>query len=207
MARSFEVSFQPAVGASYCSDWEAIQAHTSVAYILSPPLNQRTSQSMTGSALLLVKDLFDVGAVAVKSESGGVTHGRETWLKLVDDYSDAMVKDDDANASAALYYAWVRRGLLWQQEDVFYTVGMHLLGHRECEFQPAIDQSDAMGWIDLLALYLLYDKPDRAVLNGEGFRQNADGPRKIIRQYPCIRYEQDDFRHNPYGANRLTSAE
>ena len=39
--------------------------------------------------------------------------------------------------------------------------------------------------------------------DGEGFRLNDEGPRRVMRFLPCERYENDGFMFNPYGYIRL----
>jgi Protein kinase domain len=57
--------------------------------------------------------------------------------------------------------------------------------------------------LDMLALYLLAEKPARGVHAGEGFRLTDDGERRVLRARTCKRYEEDDFFFNPYGYWRL----
>jgi hypothetical protein len=80
---------------------------------------------------------------------------------------------------------------------------MHLLGHRDSEYAPASEPEEAIKWMDLLNLYLVFDRPERKILDGEGFRLEQNGPRRIIRKYACTRYSAEDFFYNPYGYNRL----
>jgi hypothetical protein len=54
-----------------------------------------------------------------------------------------------------------------------------------------------------MGLYLVADKPKRALRAGEGFRLCDSGPRRIIELDNCLRYAEDDFFFNPYGYIRL----
>jgi hypothetical protein len=184
-------------------EWRTIGAHSAVAYILSPPIKKKGAESISATALLLVAELLKAGGVAVKSESAGLAHGRDHWLALAKQYRKA-IKDGDAHAaSVALYRAWVQRVLHDEDTNSLYSVGMHLLGHRDVEIDDDLDLSDAVKWIDLMGLYLVADKPSRALRSGEGFRLSDNGPRRIIELDDCHRYDEDDFFFNPHGYIRL----
>jgi hypothetical protein len=187
-------------------EWRVIGAHSAVAYILSPPIKKKESESISTMALLLVAELLNSGGVAAKSESAGLAHGRERWIELALQYRKA-IKDGDAHAaSAALYRAWVQRAIHDDDTNSLYSVGMHLLGHRDVEVDDDLDLSDAVKWIDLMGLYLIADKPNRALRAGEGFRLSESGPRRIIEISDCHRYAEDDFFFNPYGYIRLVES-
>ena len=186
-------------------DRDSIQSHTAVAYILSPPMPPSAAESVSARTLRLTATLLSQGGLAAKSESAGLAHGRSHWLELARRYSAAADDSDPHTAAAMLYRAWVQRAIHDPSASALYSVGMHLLGHRDTEVDDSPDLPTALEWIDLMGLYLVADKPDRPVLAGEGFRLRDEGPRRIIRQLPCRRYEEDDFFHNPYGYNRLVS--
>jgi hypothetical protein len=97
----------------------------------------------------------------------------------------------------------VRRPLVEDDESVYYSCGMPLLGKRDVEIEASLDLEAALEWIDLLGLYLVADRPKRPVKNGEGFRLKDSGPRRVMRFGPCQRYEEDEFLFNPYGYIRL----
>lgn len=184
-------------------EWRMIGAHSAVAYILSPPIKKKESESISAMALLLVAELLNSGGVAAKSESAGLAHGRERWLELAFQYRKA-IKDGDAHAaSATLYRAWVQRAIHDEDTSSLYSVGMHLLGHRDVEVDDDLKVTDAVKWIDLMGLYLVADKPKRALREGEGFRLSDSGPRRIIELDDCHRYAEDDFFFNPHGYIRL----
>lgn len=189
------------------AEWRMIDLHSSVAYILSPPIKKTKSESILAAALLLVAELLKSGGVAAKSESSGLAHGREYWLELARHYLNAMKKGDAHAASAALYRAWVQRVIHDEETKSFYSIGMHLLGHRDVEIDDDLDISDAVKWIDLMGLYLVVDKPKRSLRNGEGFRLSDCEPRRIMELHHCERYAEDDFFFNPYGYVRLVKDE
>jgi hypothetical protein len=186
-------------------DWQAIRAHTAVAYVLSPPLPQASAEKLTGRTLSLTAAILRAGGVAAKGESAGIAHGRTRWLELGDEYAAALQAADEHRQAAILYGAWVRRPLLDNQQNVFYSCGMHLLGQQDTEIETWLDVEVALEWMDLLGLYRVANKPQRAICDGEGFRLRDGGPRRVMRLGPCLRYERDDFFFNPYGYTRLVS--
>ena len=185
------------------AEWRTIDSHSAVAYILSPPVEKAVAESISATALLLVGEILKNGGVAAKSESAGLAHGRDRWLDLTNQYSKAIHDGDAHAASSSLYRAWVQRAIHDEGTNSLYSVGMHLLGHRDVETSDDLEVPDAVKWIDLMGLYLVADKPERALRNGEGFRLSDSGPRRIIDLDDCHRYADDDFFFNPYGYVRL----
>lgn len=200
---AFAASFDSNESTAQDDDWAAIDRHSAVAYVLSPPMRRADSESVSGEALLLVDAMLRIGATAAKNESAGFAHGRLAWLELAADFRSAYTADDKSEMGSALYRSWVRRPLRCEDTNLIYSCGMHLLGYRDCEFAPAESVRDALRWIDLLNLYICFDRPKRKISDGDGFRLATDGPRRIIRHHTCDRYADDDFFHNPYGYNRL----
>jgi hypothetical protein len=186
-------------------DWANIRSHTAVAYILSPPIRAEVAEIISSQALLLTALLLKQGGLAAKSESAGLAHSRERWIELGQEYLQSTNSGDAHSASAALYRTWVQRMIHDTNTSTLYSVGMHLLGKPDTEVDDSLDYSSALEWIDLMGLYLIADKPQRPVLDGEGFRLHDEGPRRIIRHVACQRYEEDEFFFNPYGYNRLVS--
>ncbi len=133
MKDAFETSLDRNNPTIMGDEWRMIGSHSAVAYILSPPIKKKESESISAMALLLVAELLKAGGVAAKSESAGLAHGRERWLELAFQYRKA-IKDCDAHAaSATLYRAWVQRAIHDEDTSSLYSVGMHLLGHRDVE--------------------------------------------------------------------------
>ncbi|QIS16435.1 DUF4261 domain-containing protein [Nocardia arthritidis] len=182
------------------ADWAAVEDHDTVAYLISRPIFPFVAIDAARWALDLTADLLKSGATAVKNESNGLAHGRDQWLEFADDAAD------DDTSDVALYYAWVKRPIV--DDDVYYSCGMHLLGLPDIEIEPrdAMDPQELARLIDELALYLLTEERAQEMRDGAGFRLAEDAPRWILRQFPCARYEEDDFYFNPYGYWRLTPA-
>ncbi|MGJ5828114.1 hypothetical protein [Streptomyces ossamyceticus] len=190
------------------SDWAAVDAQDSVAYVLSPPISQATGLDVSRRALAVTAALLANGATAVKNESSGVACGRERWLDLASEAAAAETVDDLAGA---LVRAWVVPMIY--DGEVYYSCGMHLLGEADVELahgttgvpEPKL-LLDWMATMQIASYYLLTEQPEHGVQNGEGFRITQDAPRWIMNRVECERFEDDDFFHNPYGYWRLTPA-
>ncbi|MFB9570407.1 hypothetical protein [Saccharopolyspora hordei] len=182
------------------ADWEAVAEHDSVAYVLAKGVHREHAAHISERMLAVVAELFErCGATAVKCESSGLAHGRETWLTL------AAAADEPV----ALRQAWVKRPIV--DGDVLHTCGMHLLGAPDVELAPGGERDvDRLGeWVELidgLTGYLLTEARAAEIRDGEGFRLAEDAPRWVLRQQSCERYPDDDIFFNPYGYWRLTPA-
>ncbi|MDX3524820.1 hypothetical protein [Streptomyces scabiei] len=189
-------------------DWAAVDAHDSVAYVLSPPISPANGLDVSRRALAVTAALLANGATAVKNESSGVTCGRERWLALA---SEAAAAENVEDLSVALVLAWVAP--VTYDGEVYYSCGMHLLGEADVELAPGStaepDSELLHEWVNTVELagyYLLTEQPEHGIQDGEGFRMTPDAPRWIMNRVECERYEDDDFFHNPYGYWRLTPA-
>ncbi|MEO1266515.1 MAG: hypothetical protein AAFX99_00360 [Myxococcota bacterium] len=177
-------------------DWDAVEGHTSVAYIITPVLTRETAVAHSRTLLQLVGVLFErCGAVAIKNESSGIAHGRERWLE----YVELNCSDDPKVFGLALYKAWVRRPL--RHAHMVYSCGMHLLGHPDIELESG-DAAEAVAWIELLGLTMVALQPTRPLLDGEGIR-NEGGERRVMQRTKCQRHPADNLFFNPYGYIRL----
>lgn len=204
MENSFDAASDRFPGTLSNEDTLAISSHSAVAYFLSPPMTARSSLEVSGQALDLVKLLFAAGATAIKGESSGIAHGKLKWLELANLYAEATRSRNLFEQGCVLYNAWVYKWLFDETCSVLYTVGMHLLGHRDIELLVS-DESmrEGLEWIDGLGYYLLGDRPTNTPKPGEGFRLSAESDRKIFEHFSCQRYAKDDFKFNPFGYNRL----
>lgn len=197
MEKAFAASADRVVPSMSDEDLSAIRDHAAVAYILCPRLTPSMARASAATTLALVKRLFEAGAVAIKSESGGIAHGRARWLEL----AQMSAADDPFDAALALYFAFVRRPLL--AKPVYHSCGMHLLGEPDVEIEDRERVLEALDWIDTLAAYLLTEKPTDGVEDGHTFRRTEKDKRRVLRSHPCVRYERDDLFFNPYGYLRI----
>ena len=189
-------------------DWAAVDAHDSVAYVLSPPISQADALDVARRALDVTAALLANGATAVKNESSGVACGHKRWLTLA---SEAAAAENAHDLAGALVQAWVAPVI--PDGEVYYSCGMHLLGEADVELAPEdtaeLEPELLLEWVTTMQIasyYLLAEQPEHGVQDGEGFRIAQDAPRWIMNRLECERFEDDDFFHNPYGYWRLTPA-
>jgi len=206
MMASFDASYDRVSPSMSEEDWNAVRTHRAVAYVLSPPIGKAHAADVSGRALMLTAALLREGGVAAKGEGAGIAHGRARWLELAEKLARARQHGDTHTEGAALYWAWMRRPMIDDDEAVYYSCGMHLLGERDIEIETGLDLAEALEWMDLLGLYLVGDRPTRPPKDGEGFRLKDEGPRRVMSFRPCERYEEDGFMFNPYGYIRLEPA-
>jgi hypothetical protein len=178
-------------------DRAAIMGHRAVVYLISPRLPAPEAQQRSVQALALIQALFDGGATAIKGESSGIAHGAARWRQLARRAATAAATGDPLERASTLYAAWVRRPI--RDGALLYSCGMHLLGEHDLELGPGEQLTDDLGWMDLLALYLLAENPGRGLGDGEDFRKRPQGERRILRLRTCERYQPEDFSFNPYG--------
>jgi hypothetical protein len=198
MVGAFEASADRVKPSLRKEDREAIRNHTAVVYVLSSPLGE-DAQDVSVRALALVQALLDGGATAIKNDSAGIAHGVARWRSLAARAAAASARSANENLerASALYGAWVRRPI--RDGTLLYSCGMQLLGERDIEIPASPQLSTDLDWMDLLALYLLAEKPSRGLTSGEGFRQRPDGERRVLHLRSCERYQPDNFSYNPYG--------
>ncbi|GAB3989094.1 hypothetical protein GCM10029978_113280 [Actinoallomurus acanthiterrae] len=202
MPKAFEASM---AGASFDeADWDAVESHDTVGYLLSAPMMRELAADTSRRLLAATAALLRSGATAVKNESSGIAHGRDRWLALADRAADA----EDEDLADALVTAWVKRPIY--DGEVLYSCGMHLLGAPEVEIEVDEEQltedgvPDLVAHLDTLATYLLTDPRAAEIEDGAGFRMAEDAPRWVLRTGPHDRCDEDDLFFNPYGYVRLT---
>jgi len=184
------------------ADWEAVEAHDSVAYVMGPPMTREGSLDVSRRLLAVAAALLRGGATAIKNESNALTHGRDQWLTL----ADRAAGPDGPAVVEALYRAWVKRPI--GEDGLLMSCGLHLLGEPDVEvFSRSHSPEAVIELIDAFGLYQLTEARARQLRDDEGFRVAPGAPRWLLQRRPCQRYESDDFFFNPYGYWRLTPAE
>ena len=185
MEKAFSASIDRVSKTFTSEDWARVKRHNTIAYVLSPPIEQDKALSISTVALELTTQLIRAGATAVKSESAGIAHGLDHWLYLAE--------------KKAVRSAWVRRPI--QEKQTLYSCGMHLLGQPDIECTGNFEALDAVRWIDELTEKFINEKaiPDRFTID------NLKAPAKHLQRVPCTRYAKDDFFFNPYGYVRINA--
>ncbi|NVJ62065.1 MAG: hypothetical protein HWE27_16865 [Gammaproteobacteria bacterium] len=193
MVESFEASKDRLFPSFTDSDIQAIESHSAVNYILSPPMRKGEEVEVSKNALAFVADSFSFGALAVKGESSGIAHGKERWLELHEQ------TNSPDKLHSVLYRAWVRLPI--SEEDKLYSVGMHLIGLKDTEIEVS---EDAVYDLDSFLLYLVVDQAEPNIKDGQSFSKNQESIIYFIKSKKCQRYEEDEFFYNPYGIWSLT---
>ena len=184
MTSSFSVAMDRVAPTLLEEDWVRIEKHNTVAYLLSPPIEADQALAISAAALALIERLVQGGATAVKSESAGVAHGLDEWLRLA--------------RTKALRQAWMRRPI--EDDGVLYSCGMHLLGLPDVECVGGFPDREAVVWMDAVA-----DAALAGSTLAHEFSMDDHSPARKMKSVSCERYADDDFFFNPYGYVRLAA--
>jgi len=165
------------------ADWEAVESHDSVAYVMAPSMTRGISLGVSRRLLAVAAALLRGGATAVKNESNALAHGRDRWLTL----ADRAAGPDGLAVVEALYQAWVKRPI--GEDGLVMSCGLHLLGEPDVEVVTGPDPTDdPVELIDALGMYLLTERRAREMRDDEGFRLAPGGPRWMLERavpVPC----------------------
>lgn len=196
MATAFDASADKVEPSFTKHDWDAIDRHSAVSYVISPRMDPSTAVSVSQSALAFVAAAFDAGAVAVKGDSSGIAHGREQWL--------ALHEDTERSLESALIRTWVRYPI--SDDGVLCSIGMHLLGFPDIEvYADTLPERSVVDILSEFMHFLVIDQPHLEA--GHTYRGWIDATRFKLSRSECTRYEQDDFFYNPYGYWQLRAIE
>jgi hypothetical protein len=186
------------------ADFASIAEHSQVLYILSPHLTSSDAPSASARFLRLGQRLLEAGALAIKCESSGIAHGRARWLELARE-------SEGADPWSALFRGYVQLPI--QNDDNYYTCGLHLLGQPDLiassavlseAFGPKENQAwTAVGLFRVFAHYLLAECTPGQFASGHTFSMDGESPRFRVLREECTEYEEDDFFFNPFGLWRF----
>ncbi|MEO8707287.1 MAG: hypothetical protein ABI867_45085 [Kofleriaceae bacterium] len=197
MRKAFEASMDRVEASMTEADWTAVDQHTAVTYVFSPPIEPLRSRAISADAVRLCATALAAGAFAVKSESAGIAHGADRWRTL------AAELEVEGRRDYALHSAFVRRPIAADDLELYYTCGMHLLGRCDVEISKDLPALDALAWLDAFALYTLVEVSPDELRDGHTFRPDDESTRRRLQRYDCTRYPSDDFFYNPHGYWRL----
>lgn len=193
----FEASSDPLEPSFTEADLAAVAEHRGVAYVVGPPAGVDDAYDVSRRMLALVAALLESGADAARSASSGLAHGRDRWLALA---GTSATGADRAAQAPALCAAFVHRPL--SSGLVYFSRGLHLLG--ECDVEVTVADDDrGVDWMDGLAHYLVVDRGESRIRDGDTFGLQAEGARRVLRHRPCTRYRETDLSYNPWGYWRL----
>jgi hypothetical protein len=192
MPESFEASMDRTAPSFGPEDERAVAEHRAVVYILSPPVREGQSVPIAQRALDLLRVLLLEGGVAAKVESAGIAHGRERWIEL------AAAAERPADGVMALYKAFVRRPVYDEDDGVYFSCGMHLLGRRELEVPDRVPVRAAIELMDAAASALLSENPPDGGL-GRSLEHAELGAFTLVDGGHDGRHSEDSFQYNPHG--------
>jgi len=195
MARSFGVCWDRVFPNAWsAADEAAVVNHTSVLYVLSPPMEQPKAVAYSAAALRIVEEMIEAGATAVKGESAGVAHGLKRWMQLASECKAAAKTNQGLALTAAMSrtcrLAFAKRPL----DGTAYneSVGFHLVGLPEIYVAKALGSDrDAVKLIDEIANAMAEHGIDATLQDRKLSLSRETG------------YAEDDFKFNPYGVIRI----
>jgi hypothetical protein len=167
-------------------DLEAIGSHTFTLYLGAPGGSVAAAKNLLHAANGLLK----AGGLAVKVESTGTAHRADQWAEFC--------SHDHLGSLLQAYVNYVG------SEDVYYSCGMHNLGHPDALVEADISPNDAAELLHTFASYLLIE--NATLKDRETFSIDADAPRFRLFHGPCRMYEDGDLFHNPFGVWKLVPA-
>lgn len=216
MVESFRYGASSIEPAITDTDFAAIEKHETVLYIISEPLQEKTTARITYDTMRLGHALLEAGGVAIKCESSGKAHSRAAWMKLADEARESVLPHGNGSTDfwPALFNAFVQLPI--QSEKDYYSCGMHLLGRPDLiisieDIQKLFPQEqNTAGTTYVLlatfALYLLIECQHGQFRSGNTFSVDAKSPRLRGTWEPCLDYAESDFYYNPFGYWRLSPA-
>lgn len=167
-------------------DLEAIASHTFTLYLVAEGGTVEVAKGLLHAANGLLK----AGGMAVKIESTGVAHRADQWAEFcAQNHSGNLLKT---------YVTYVGG------HGVYYSCGMHNLGHPDAVVEADIPPNDAARLLHTFVGYLLVEHPK--LNDSETFSVDADAPRYRLFHEPCTMYEAGDLFHNPFGVWKLVPA-
>jgi hypothetical protein len=154
----------------------------------------------------------------MKCESSGISHARETWLKLAGrvEHSHRRLTQalgtprerlqDRRNFWTLLYQALVDAPI--QVYTVFYSCGMHLLGQpelivKENELDGQAGAAAAAKLFEAFAVHLLADDAPAEFQDARSFGLAGNTLPCQVTWEACTEHLADAWMHNPFGRWRF----
>ncbi|QOR64817.1 DUF4261 domain-containing protein [Cytobacillus suaedae] len=145
-----------------------------------------------------MRDIVDVGAgilkfggIAVKIESSGIAHSRDTWLKL-----------SERKEYFPLYSHFVT---LIGADDCYYSCGMKVFGLPDIVTPSTISPEDASELLNNFNLYHMVENP--TFKSGDTFSIGENTPILKISKLEDFRYNEEDIFFNQFGLLDLSPLE
>jgi len=163
---------------------EEIDQHTFTVYIIA----KNDGFEVVKSVIKAVSDILNAGGLAVKIETSGIAHSKESWLEMKE-------KTDDVS----IYKHFVA---LANYEEYISSFGMKGFGLPDVIMvPPTLPLEEACELLNTFNLNYLITKP--VIKEGESFSLAIDAPFYRMTFLEDERYETDDIFRNPYGLIKL----
>lgn len=157
-----------------------IDNHTFVIYLIGLIESEGDLVGMVKAA----DTLLSIGGLAVKIDTTGVVHTKETWVGLV----NSLEKDEP------LYRHFV---ILVDEEDYLFSYGMKTFNHPDVGIKKPIKDADV---IELLHMFNVYNLTSKAkVENNHTFSLSEDSQFYVINKGTDFRSEEKDTYFNEHG--------
>ncbi|MEL7007821.1 MAG: hypothetical protein AAGM29_04315 [Cyanobacteria bacterium J06588_4] len=136
----------------------------------------------------LAHALLEVGGIAIKVDSAGLAHSRETWL--------ANYNSDDVFDIYSLYV------VLAEGKDCYYSCGMHNFGKADVAISLESDIGLAIYVMNVFNYYRLTESP--ILQAGHTFRPDIECPSYRLEWIADHESSADSAQYNPHGRWHLT---
>jgi Domain of unknown function (DUF4261) len=167
-------------------DLDAIGSHTFTLYLVIEGGTINAAKKALHAANALLKS----GGLAVKVESTGTAHRADQWAQFC--------AHDHPGSLLRAYVTYIGG------DGVYYSCGMHNLGHPDAVVEAAIPPNDATNLLHTFLGYLLVENPK--LNDRETFSVDADAPRYRLFHEACTLYPAGNLFHNPFGVWKLIPA-
>jgi hypothetical protein len=183
LVRAFRVA-----GAGWIDDamLETIARHTRTLYLIGPGGTPELALEM----MKVTAQLLNAGGLALKVETAGVAHSKETWQGFA---------THGISSLSSAFTAYVKG------HESYYSCGMHNLGLPDAAVSADMDNGEAS---QLLRTFLAYISTEHPVLaDGHTFSVDAQSPRYRLTHQEDSTHPADNPFHNPHGLWRLSPVE
>ncbi len=157
---------------------EAVGRHTYTLYVKGPGGTINAALGMMEVGVQLLK----AGGIAVKVETAGLAHSAWNWQRFAAHGLDFLCE-----AYAAMI----------QEQDTYYSSGMHNLGLSDALVRDEITHQGADHLIKNFLRYTILEQP--VLRNGDTFRVDMQSPCYRLTHQEDIIHPSDDPFHNPLG--------
>lgn len=161
-----------------------IDEHTAVVYIVAKTSGVEVIQDLVSA----VSDVLRVGGLAVKIESTGIAHKKETWLQLEENKFDLV----------QLHSHFVT---LVNYETFYSSFGMKNFGYPDILVPPTFSAEETNEVIGSLSFYMMSEQP--VLQSGETYSNGIEAKFYRMDIKEDDRYDTKHVYYNPSGVVHL----